>query len=146
MRLIENWGTGIRRMIEDCRQSGLPDPRFSEIGDSFRVELFRIRSNIKYVEETPSRYRAGTEQVPSRYRAGTEQLNDKRLMELVDFCSVPRKRSEMQSFLGLSHREHFREKVLRPLLEKGLIIPTVPDKPTSSKQMYVKVDFDKFSK
>jgi predicted HTH transcriptional regulator len=37
--LIEQWGSGIGRMRSACREAGLPDPRFEEIGRHFRVTL-----------------------------------------------------------------------------------------------------------
>ena len=136
MHLIESWGTGIRRIIEDCAQLKLPEPVFSEIGDAFRVEVYRKQS------VQPATGQASTEQVPSKHRASTEQVTEERIKELVEYCSTPRKRIEMQAFLGLTHREHFRETILQPLLDKGLIQPTIPDKPTSSYQRYVKVNME----
>lgn len=44
--------------------------------------------------------------------------------------------------LGLSHREHFRHKILLPLIEQGLLTLTIPDKPNSSKQKYITVKKD----
>ena len=41
MYVIEGWGTGVRRMIEACRDYGVPEPVFTEIGSDFRVEFFR---------------------------------------------------------------------------------------------------------
>jgi ATP-dependent DNA helicase RecG len=41
--LIEQWGSGIRRMIGNCREDGLPAPNLQEIGTHFRVTL-RLRS------------------------------------------------------------------------------------------------------
>ena len=41
MYVIEGWGTGIRRMIEACKNYGVPEPVFTEIGSDFRVEFFR---------------------------------------------------------------------------------------------------------
>jgi predicted HTH transcriptional regulator len=38
--LIEQWGSGIGRMIAACSESGLQQPRFEEIGNSFKVTLF----------------------------------------------------------------------------------------------------------
>jgi len=44
LRLIEQWGSGIPRMVSTCREAGLPEPMFEEIGAGFRVTLFRERS------------------------------------------------------------------------------------------------------
>jgi len=38
---------------------------------------------------------------------------------------------------GRSNRSKFHAKLIKPLLEAGLLEMTVPDKPTSSKQKYV---------
>ncbi len=43
LKLIEQWGSGMGRMIAACRDSGLQPPRFEEIGTSFRVTLFGQR-------------------------------------------------------------------------------------------------------
>jgi ATP-dependent DNA helicase RecG len=40
LKLIERWGSGIRRMIEVCLDSGLQEPLLEEIGLHFRVTLF----------------------------------------------------------------------------------------------------------
>ena len=41
MELIEGWGTGIRRIIKRAEEYQLRTPEFTEIGDTFRVNLFR---------------------------------------------------------------------------------------------------------
>ncbi len=40
LRLIEQWGTGISRIKETCYMAKLPEPRFEELGSSFRVTLY----------------------------------------------------------------------------------------------------------
>lgn len=40
IKYVEQFGTGIRRMIDDCRAAGLPEPKFESYGDSFRT-VFR---------------------------------------------------------------------------------------------------------
>lgn len=37
--LIEQWGTGVRRMISACAGAGLPAPEFAEVGLRFRVTI-----------------------------------------------------------------------------------------------------------
>jgi predicted HTH transcriptional regulator len=39
--LIEQWGSGIQRMVNACCTAGLPDPRFEELGSGFRVTFYR---------------------------------------------------------------------------------------------------------
>ncbi|WP_051684711.1 Fic family protein [[Clostridium] aminophilum] len=57
---------------------------------------------------------------------------------LVEFCSVPRSRKEMMAYLKLENRKSFTDYHLRPLLEKGKIVMTIPEKPNSKNQKYVK--------
>lgn len=37
--LVEQWGTGIQRMMRACVEAGLPEPEFAELGLRFRVTL-----------------------------------------------------------------------------------------------------------
>ena len=55
---------------------------------------------------------------------------------LLEFCRTPRTREEMQLFMGLNNRGHFRQKILNPLIKGGLLKMTLPDKPTSRNQKY----------
>ncbi len=50
--LIEQWGSGVQRMIAACRESGLGDPRFEEIATRFRVTLFTERVGRPSLEAT----------------------------------------------------------------------------------------------
>ncbi|OFZ47778.1 MAG: hypothetical protein A2381_07185 [Bdellovibrionales bacterium RIFOXYB1_FULL_37_110] len=38
--LIEQWGSGLGRIIDQCHKSKLPPPVFEEVGNSFRVTIF----------------------------------------------------------------------------------------------------------
>ena len=58
---------------------------------------------------------------------------------LLQFCVVPRSTKEMMQYLDLSHREHFRDTFLLPLIASGQLAPTIPDKPSSPKQRYITV-------
>ena len=41
MGLVEAWGSGIKRIINAAEKYGLPEPKFQEFDNMFRVELFR---------------------------------------------------------------------------------------------------------
>ena len=129
MRLIESWGTGIRRIMEECANAGLPEPKFSEIGDAFRVEVYRNKAKVA---DHASDHASDHE--------GTRKITAEKINELIEYCSTPKSRDEMQTFVGLSNRDYFRKFILSKLLEQGLIKPTIPDKPTSSNQKYIKVN------
>lgn len=60
-----------------------------------------------------------------------------KIERILEFCRTPQSATEIMKFIGLTHREHFRLKFLVPLLNKGGLIPTIPDKPISPKQKYV---------
>lgn len=62
-----------------------------------------------------------------------------RAADLLQFCAVPRSTKEMMQYLGLSHRESFRDRLLLPLLASGQLALTIPDKPSSPNQRYVAV-------
>ena len=64
-------------------------------------------------------------------------LEAKRNM-LPGFCVTPRSREEMMEYVGIASKRYFRENFIRPLLESGQLKMTLPDKPKSKNQKYVK--------
>ena len=59
MEIIEEWGTGIQRIIKRAEEYGLPEPEFLEIGDTFRVVLYRKtdKKPIKICEKPINDYK-----------------------------------------------------------------------------------------
>ena len=45
MHIVEAWGTGIPRIINRCKEYGLPEPVFEEFGNGFKVTMYRKVSN-----------------------------------------------------------------------------------------------------
>ncbi len=70
----------------------------------------------------------------------TPQDLEKRLEELVEFCSIPQSKRNMMDYIGLTDSKSFRERYLVPLINAGRIEMTIPDKPKSRNQKYRKVD------
>lgn len=56
--------------------------------------------------------------------------------QVLAFCQQPKSRAEIQEYLGLKHRRHFRTTILNPLLDSGQLLRTLPDKPTSPNQKF----------
>lgn len=50
--LIEQWGSGIQRIIAACHDAGLPPPKFEEIGLRFRATIYTQSVRAPNVNET----------------------------------------------------------------------------------------------
>lgn len=50
LNLIEQWGSGLERMISICRNQGMPTPRFEELGNFFRTTLYHGSGRLVVVE------------------------------------------------------------------------------------------------
>lgn len=69
-----------------------------------------------------------------------EQLSEyvKRLLEVMEY-DIPYTSNVLMDKLGLKSKEGFRRNYLRPAVDMNLIQMTIPDKPNSRNQRYVKV-------
>jgi len=67
MNMIEEWGSGIPKLIQEMREYGLKEPEFIDMDIGFRVNLYR---NQEEVVEVPSRQ--GASEIGN---TGTEDLN-----------------------------------------------------------------------
>ena len=83
-----------------------------------------------------------TEQVAPE-QAGLDRFLD-RLTEvqwrIVSYADVPRSLAELMAHSGYRQRPHFVATHMEPLLAGGVLRPTIPDKPRSSRQRYVLTD------
>lgn len=70
----------------------------------------------------------------NHYNHISKQVNA--LMDVLE--SYPMSASELMKKLNLKSKESFRSNYLKPAIEDGLILMTVPDKPTSKNQRYYK--------
>ena len=61
----------------------------------------------------------------------------KKLLDVMEY-DVPYTAEELLLALGLRSRENLRKLYLKPALESGLIRLSIPDKPTSKNQAYIK--------
>ena len=110
LRLIEQWGSGVGRMIESCNEHGLPAPDFEEVGTHFRV-TFRLQGSPQAPMDETSR-----KMIRTIHEKG--QLNTRSVAEAV----------------GLSPRAA-RTK-LKSLVDRGLIAE-IGSGPNDPKRVYV---------
>lgn len=109
LHVTENRYSGIPTMRREFADASLPAPLFSVVHGEFKV----VMKNGLFTEKMPV----------------TEAL--------VEFCSTPRTRSEIVSFVGKS-KNHVMSQIVAPLVQSGKLKMTIPDKPKSSNQRFVK--------
>lgn len=52
---VEQWGTGVLRMVAACVDAGLPEPEFAELGLRFRVTLRTVRTTAPLRDDVDER-------------------------------------------------------------------------------------------
>lgn len=120
---VEVWGRGTNRVIEACRAHGIAPPEFSEQAGVVTVTL---RAPVA----------AQAAKAPTRDQAGTKLGLSQDQAQVLEMASVPRSLQELMKPSGRTNRTKFRDQVLSPLLEAGLLEMTIPDKPRSPQQQY----------
>ena len=124
---IEKAGTGIRRIRNETRAQGCPDPEFEDNG--FFTTTFRpnpevwARVDVRSVEHTTMQ-----DTMQGTMEVNTEVTMEVRLLQTI---SGEMTRQGLQNALGLKNDEYFRKAYLLPALQAGLIEMTIPDKPRS---------------
>ena len=83
MKIIESWGTGIKRMFSSCKEYGVREPELLEIGDSFRVNLYRPSYNLHLQSELESVPKSELESIPK----STPKTLNKTQQKIADIIS-----------------------------------------------------------
>ena len=109
LNVTENRYSGIPTMRSEFANAGLPAPLFSVVHGEFKV----IMKNGLFSETAPV------------------------AESLVEFCSTPRTREEIAAFVGKS-KNYVMSQIVAPLVANGKLKMTMPDKPKSSNQRFVK--------
>lgn len=112
--VTENRYSGIPTMRRALAGAGLPEPVFQDTRGSFLVEFYKMREDG---QEQPDRL---TEEEKS----------------LLIFCRTPRTRREICDYLGLSSTTYAIQRHVTPLVEKGFICLSIPEKSSSPRQLY----------
>lgn len=106
--------SGIPTMRRAMREHGLPEPKFENRRNEFVVTFYNGIQTTE-VEHRESEVAPG---------------------DLLAFCRTPRSRQEIADFLGVKTVFYAVQHYVKPLLNSGKLLPTLPDKPKSTKQKY----------
>jgi ATP-dependent DNA helicase RecG len=136
---VERIGMGIRKMREAMIAAGLGEPTFAT--DAFfratfhRSPEFALKEtqegSQKLVKKPAGKARGtGWDQVGTKLGLSSEQQLI--LQKLLTDQGI----TSLMAVTGRTNRTKFRDQVLNPLIEAGLVEMTMPEKPRSSKQRY----------
>lgn len=114
LNITENRYSGIPTMYHDLRELGMPDPEFTIQRGEF---LVTFRNTL----------------VPADMCINRADMAE----AILEFCKVPRSRKELIEFSHLS-QYYLIKKYINPMLADGSLIRTIPDKPKSPKQKFVR--------
>jgi len=138
---MDRWGQGFLLIKDECEKIDAPLP---EIKATEKRVTVTIRGCKKYMEllknslgtnlGTSSITNLGTGEGASE---GAGEVADK-IEKLLQFCSEPKSKAEIQGFMGIKSDRYVRQKVIQPLVAEGKLVLTIPDKPSSPKQKYKK--------
>lgn len=109
LNVTENRYSGIPTMRSEFANAGLPAPLFSVVHGEFKV----IMKNGLFSETMP--------------------VAD----SLLEFCATARTRAEIVAYVGKS-KNYVMSKIVNPLVESGKLKMTMPEKPKSPNQKFVK--------
>lgn len=113
LKITENRYSGIPTIRRAMREYGLQQPEFLDERGNFIVKLYKQKQEGIAIEDSTSES-----------------------SELILFCKTPRTRKEICEYLGLSSGPYAIQKYVMPLVNKGIIKMSLPDKPKSSKQLF----------
>jgi ATP-dependent DNA helicase RecG len=131
-KYIERMGTGTGDMIKRCRKAGLREPVFS-IPGGFVATVYR-KPGVAF--ETVSKASGEITTQVLEDQVGTKSGPSRDQVEILRQCIKDQSITELMVIAGRINRTKFRDQVLNPLIEMGLIEMTILAKPTSSKQKY----------
>ena len=122
MGLVEAWGSGIKRIFNVAKEYGLPEPKFQEFDNMFRVELFRNNSMTGAEKEAGE----SSEKVRREVGEGSEIIRSYELSDtqkkIVNLLLYDRQLSaaKIAEQLGMGSRSI--EKNIKKLKELGILI------------------------
>lgn len=115
----ENRFSGIPTIVQEMAEAGLQPPVFESRRGNFKVTLFNSRKVKQEIME-------------QNEKLSTED-------QIKRFCDTPKSREEIAEYLHINSAYYLVTTYLKPMIEKGILQMTIPEKPKSKFQKYYSV-------
>lgn len=125
LKYVNMFNRGIQRVKNLLKENGNPEPIFTV--DKITAFEVTVRPSLSLNLVTSE------EKVTKSVTKLTETVND-----IKAFCSTPRSMTEIMEHIGLKHRYNVKHRYIDPLIDSGVLMMTIPDKPNSRNQKYIR--------
>lgn len=125
---IENWGRGIKKICEQCREHGIPNPEFSALGDSLIVRFVNVDAESTSDSSTSGASTSGAStsgtSTSGKSTSGRETTAEPKKSDPVVLLKELRKhdyisQKELAKVLGISYSSV--QRTLYGLAEQGVV-------------------------
>lgn len=130
--LADELGSGVRNITNYSEIYSGREPTFED-GEIFRatVPLVKVLSEMQVKDVNKMTVKEFNASLIGK------KAQDKVTMKIIEFCKQEKNIFEIMNYIGYKNRTRFRRDYIKPLVEKGMLKMTIPDKPTSKNQKYI---------
>ena len=134
---VNMFNRGIPRVKNLMRANGNPDPVFVVDQITHFNVIVPQSHEVSGTKSGPSRDQVGTKSVSSlQDLADKIKVSVNEIDKILGYCQKEHSMNEIMTYMGYTSRTKFSRKYIRPLIEAGLLVLTIPDKPNSRLQKY----------
>jgi predicted HTH transcriptional regulator len=132
---VDKVGTGTEDIVNLCKDKGLKSPEYHQEED-FRVVIWR-RNQDTGPSEGLIKDQVVTKLSPSCHQVVTKLSSSiPVIFELLRKMAEPMSAKEMREFCGQKDHTYFKNNVINPLIESGVVEMTLQNSPNSPTQRY----------
>ena len=140
--LADELGSGVRNITYYSEIYSHTKPIFEE-GDIFKATVPLVTKKEEYKEikaydvindkaQDEDLYNKELNKVKAQDKA-----QDKIIENIINYCQKEKTIFEIMNYVGFKNRTRFGRDYIKPLVKKGILKMTIPDKPTSKYQKYI---------
>ena len=138
--LLGKLGTGVQRMMDACKDAGLPEPEYGT--DGLFVWITFKRPSLDTNSDSSSGTSLDTN-LDTNLDTSSDSNSDNLILsakqqEVLMYCMVERTSREILEHINVIFHTKNRDKFINELVDAGLLKRTIPDKPNSPLQKYIK--------
>lgn len=125
LKYVNMFNRGIQRVKNMLKENGNPEPIFTV--DKITAFEVTVKPSLSINLATEN------EEITKLITKQAENVN-----QIIEFCKTPKSLTEIMNHLGLKHRSNAKHRYIDPLIKNGFLVMTIPDKPNSKNQKYLR--------